>query len=102
MLRTVVGSKMEHELSPVVKVLATEMAEVVLTHAKFVWDSLEVVWIYLSTVGVFKMSFHVLRGSVAPAVFTVVAIFEIAAREKKLRICMILVATRKDYSADLI
>ena len=102
MLGTVVRSKMEHELSSGVKVFAAKMAEVVLAHAKFIWDSLEVVGIYLCAVGVLKMCFHVLRGSVAPTVFTVMAIFEIAASEKQLGICMVLVAARKDYSADLI
>jgi hypothetical protein len=62
---------MKHELRFVFKVLATKMAEIVLTLAELVWDSLEEVGIYFCAVSILEVSFHVLSGSVAPTVFTV-------------------------------
>ena len=78
MVCAVVGSKMKHELSSVVKELATKMAEIVLSLTEVVWDSLEEVGIYLCAISVFEVIFHVLGGSVAPAVFTVAAILDTA------------------------
>ena len=69
---------MKHELSSVVKELATKMAEIVLFLTEVVWDSLEEVGIYLCAISVLEVIFHVLGGSVAPAVFTVTAILDTA------------------------